>query len=152
MVTGFGKVNWDIIITRPFLFKANGDVIPQHRDSLGRFDAYARNPILKKDLRLIREQLIYNIQNRKLITQGRKSSPPYHTYPTETFGDLENKAYANKKGKNMIVIGSKSKHASILETGRKKITSEQEEGLTFRGYYPNKKILMAILNSHIRIP
>ena len=135
-MVGLGTVNLDITITRP-----------QHRDSLGRFDTYARNPILAKDEKRIFNELIQNIHTRELKRQGYRSSPPYHTYPTETFGDLEKKAYAKKKGKNMLVIGSKSQHASILETGRDPVQAATGKGLAFRGYYPSKSIMMAILRN-----
>lgn len=104
------------------------------------------------------------------VTPDRRASPPYHVYPSVTHGELETLSYVEPRGRNAIAIGSRSQHASILEIGRKAIVrtlsgtnrrkklgaadsmsmgKERFDGMVFKGYYPNRRILEAIFRARM---
>jgi len=114
------------------------EVKAKHANLLGRLAAYIRDPFRPAFIDKLRMKLRENIRS-----QGNRSLP-YHTYPSKQPGFLEDNSFVESSGKGKLSMGSYVPYAATMEDGRRAI-KRRKHPIVFRGYYPNTRIIGAIL-------
>jgi len=109
---------------------------------------YLRSPFTEAFIQQVKEELKHQIEGTATRPKSMPRPHPYHTYLGAHQGELENLSFVERVGSSALIIGSRSTHASILESGK----SASGKFQIFRGYYPNARILRKILQKTMPTP